>query len=209
MGSLRVELGTAWVNSWMRAAAADLHEQRGMLIDLDRAIGDGDHGDNMDRGFTAVVDRLDDNDSPAEALKRVATTLISVVGGASGPLYGTAFLRASTAIAGLTTLDDAAVVALLTGARDGIVARGKAGLGDKTMLDAWIPAVEAAEHALSTGAEPLVAAADAADAGASSTDALVARKGRASYLGERAVGHRDPGAASTAILLRAAQRTAS
>lgn len=211
----RTALDAEWALAWVRAAAESIAQHRVELITLDRAIGDGDHGENMDRGFQAVVAKLDaagGGATPAEVLKLVATTLISTVGGASGPLFGTAFLKASGAVAGLEQLDGAALVALLTAARDGIVLRGKAEAGDKTMVDAWIPAVEAAEAAVSAGAAPaavLSAAADAAQGGAESTDPLVARKGRASYLGERAIGHRDPGSVSTVLLLRAAAEAAA
>ncbi|MBF4462493.1 MULTISPECIES: dihydroxyacetone kinase subunit DhaL [unclassified Rathayibacter] len=198
-----------WAAAWIRAAAAAFSEHRVELITLDRAIGDGDHGENMDRGFQAVLATLDGAPAgaPSDVLKMVATTLISTVGGASGPLFGTAFLRASAAIAGRESLASEDVVALLTAARDGIVLRGKAEVGDKTMVDAWSPAVEAAASAAERGASPrevLEAAAEAAQSGAASTDPLVARKGRASYLGERAIGHRDPGSVSTVLMLRAA-----
>lgn len=208
-------LDAGWATAWIRGAAEAIAEHRVELITLDRAIGDGDHGENMDRGFQAVVAKLDAAPAaatPGEVLKLVATTLISTVGGASGPLFGTAFLKASTAVAGAESLDAAAVVALLTAARDGIVLRGKAETGDKTMVDAWSPAVDAAEAAAAGGAAPsavLAAAADAAQTGSESTDPLVARKGRASYLGERAIGHRDPGSVSTVLLLRAAAEAAA
>ncbi len=208
-------LGTDWVLDWMRRSAAVLSEHRAELVKLDREIGDGDHGENMDRGFSAVMQKLDsigDHARPADVLKLVATTLISTVGGAAGPLYGTAFLKASAAVGGATELDSGAIVALLTAARDGIVTRGKAEAEDKTMVDAWTPAVEAAESARADGADEaavLAAAADAAERGAVSTEPLVARKGRASYLGERAVGHRDPGAQSSALILRAAAEAAA
>jgi dihydroxyacetone kinase-like protein len=185
-------------------------EHRVELITLDRAIGDGDHGENMDRGFSAVLAKLPDltaDATPGDVLKLVATTLISTVGGASGPLFGTAYLKAAGAIAGRPDLDGTALVALIAAARDGIVLRGKAAVGDKTMIDSWTPAVDAAGSAVAAGkseAEVLKAAADAAEQGAADTEPLVARKGRASYLGERAIGHRDPGAQSTALLLRAA-----
>ncbi|MDR5700116.1 dihydroxyacetone kinase subunit DhaL [Agromyces aerolatus] len=203
-------LGTAWALEWVRRSASVIDEHRVELITLDREIGDGDHGENMDRGFSAVLAKLDgvaDDATPADVLKLVATTLISTVGGAAGPLYGTAYLRASTAVAGEAELDGAAVARLLTAARDGIVARGKAEPGDKTMVDAWSPAVDAADASAAAGssaAEVLAAAAEAAAAGAAATEPLVARKGRASYLGERSAGHRDPGAQSTAYLLRTA-----
>ncbi|KQQ01450.1 MULTISPECIES: dihydroxyacetone kinase subunit DhaL [unclassified Rathayibacter] len=207
-------LDAAWATAWMRRAAGSIAEHRVELITLDRAIGDGDHGENMDRGFQAVLGKLDGSSpsTPGEVLKLVATTLISTVGGASGPLFGTAFLKASGAVAGKEALEGADVIALLAAARDGIVLRGKAEVGDKTMIDAWSPAVEAAEAALAGGASPsavLTAAAEGAQRGAESTDPLVARKGRASYLGERAIGHRDPGSVSTVLLLSAAAEAAA
>ncbi|KQP55440.1 dihydroxyacetone kinase subunit DhaL [Agreia sp. Leaf283] len=208
-------LDTAWAVRWIRASAAVVSEHRVELITLDRDIGDGDHGENLDRGFSAVLPKLDDladDATPADALKLVATTLISTVGGAAGPLYGTAYLKAAGAIAGQAELDGAAIVALLTAARDGVVLRGKAAPGDKTMVDAWTPAVDAAAAALSNGSDEagiLDAAATAAEAGARATEPLVAHKGRASYLGERAIGHRDPGAQSSALLLRSAADAAT
>ena len=204
------DLDTAWTVRWIRRSAEVLAAERAALNTLDRDIGDGDHGENMDRGFQAVLPKLDglaDDANPSTVLKLLATTLISTVGGAAGPLYGTAFLKAAGATASVGTLDGMALVALLTAARDGIVLRGKAGAGDKTMIDAWSPAVDAAQAAQSAGGSApavLTAAADAAARGAQDTEPLVARKGRASYLGERAIGHRDPGAQSTALLLRAA-----
>jgi dihydroxyacetone kinase-like protein len=157
----------------------------------------------MDRGFKAVLAALEANtpDSPAAVLKLVATTLISKVGGAAGPLYGTAFLRASTAVKDRAELEPADIGEALSAALGGVVARGKAELGDKTMVDALDPAVKAAKG--DTAAELLAAAADAAAEGADATVPLVARKGRASYLGERSAGHMDPGARSTSLLLRA------
>jgi dihydroxyacetone kinase-like protein len=210
-----VGLNGAWARAWLETSAAVIAEHRVELITLDRAIGDGDHGENLDRGFQAALAKakdLPDAATPAEVLKLLATTLISTVGGAAGPLFGTAYLKAAGAVAGQDDLDAAAVVALLTAARDGIVLRGKAEPGDKTMIDAWTPAVDAAAAARDAGADPgavLAAAAEAAERGAVATDPLVARKGRASYLGGRAAGHRDPGAASTALLLRAAADVAS
>lgn len=210
-----MNLGATWVKAWIRNSADVMSEHRIELIDLDREIGDGDHGENMDRGFQAVLAKLDAVPAearPGDVLKMVATTLISTVGGAAGPLYGTAFLKAAISIADETDLDGAALVTLLTAARDGIVLRGKAESGDKTMVDAWTPAVDAAGAAQAAGADDLAilrAAADAAEAGALATEPLVARKGRASYLGERAIGHRDPGAQSSALLLRAAADTAA
>lgn len=192
----------------VRAAAAAAAEHKTELTRLDREIGDGDHGENLARGFTAVVAKLDAGapETPAAVLKLVATTLISTVGGASGPLYGTAFLRAATAIGDASELDGALVVTGLTAARDGVVARGKAEPGDKTMVDALTPAVQAAAAAADSGGDAaavLSAAADAAAEGAEATTPLQARKGRASYLGERSIGHRDPGATSASLLLRA------
>jgi dihydroxyacetone kinase-like protein len=207
-------LDGAWAKAWVGKSAEVMSDHRIELISLDRDIGDGDHGENMDRGFQAVLPKLDtlaDDCLPADVLKLLATTLISTVGGAAGPLYGTAYLKAASAIAGVAVLDTGAVVAMLTAARDGIVLRGKAEPGDKTMIDAWTPAVVAAAAAQGEGADPaavLDAAARAAEKGAAATEPLVARKGRASYLGERAIGHRDPGSQSTALLLRAAADTA-
>ncbi|TFD78027.1 dihydroxyacetone kinase subunit L [Cryobacterium sp. Sr8] len=208
-------LGVGWAEAWIRHGADVIAEHRLELIILDRDIGDGDHGENMDRGFQAVLlelDGLPPEANPGDVFKLVATTLISTVGGAAGPLYGTAFLQGALAVAGASTLDGAALVALLTAARDGIVLRGKAESGDKTMVDAWTPAVDAAAAAAAGGADEraiLLAAASAAEAGAVATEPLVARKGRASYLGERSAGHRDPGAQSSALLLRAAADAAA
>lgn len=195
----------------VRAVAAVVAEHRVELIQLDRAIGDGDHGENLDRGFKAVVAKLDEStpDTPGGVLKLVATTLISKVGGAAGPLYGTAFLRAATALGDVTELGPAEVLEGLRAALGGVVARGKAEVGDKTMVDALDPAVQAAEKAGDSVAGLLAAAADAAAAGAESTVPLVARKGRASYLGERSAGHLDPGARSTMLLLRSLADSAS
>lgn len=202
-------VGTDWATAWVRGSIDTVSEHRAELINLDREIGDADHGENLDRGFQAVAAKLDalTPETPADVLKMVASTLISTVGGASGPLLGTAYLKAAGAIAGKTELGASDIVALLTAARDGVVLRGKAEPGDKTMIDAWTPAVEAAAAAEAAGADVpavLSAAADAAEKGAVDTEALVARKGRASYLGERAIGHRDPGAQSSSLILREA-----
>ena len=207
-----MSLDAAWARRWIVLAAADVAEQRDYLVDLDRAIGDGDHGENMDRGFKAAVEALGQAQpaSVAEVLKTVAMTLMSTVGGAAGPLYGTAFLRASKA-AGDGELDGVGVAAVIAGALDGIQARGKATTGEKTMVDAWTPALEAARAAAESGSDPaavLEAAATAAEAGAAATEPLRATKGRASYLGERSIGHLDPGAVSTSLILRAAARAA-
>lgn len=208
-----MSLDVAWSLAWVRRTAQVVAENRDWLVELDRRIGDGDHGENLNRGFTAVLAKVDGGEAPAQVgdvLKTVATTLMSTVGGAAGPLYGTAYLRAAK-VTGADTLDAAGVVALLEAGLEGIVARGKARTGEKTMVDAWAPAVTAAQEAAAAGAsaeQVLVAAADAAEAGAVGTEPMVATKGRASYLGERSAGHRDPGAASSALILRAAAETA-
>ncbi|MFC3861188.1 dihydroxyacetone kinase subunit DhaL [Deinococcus antarcticus] len=167
------------------------------LTDLDAAIGDADHGTNMQRGLSAVMAALPAEGDPAALLKSAAMTMISRVGGASGPLYGTAFLRAATAKAGREEWTITDLRAALEAAYGGLLERGKAQPGDKTMLDAWRPALDAL--AAGTPAD----AAQAARAGADATRLLVARKGRASYLGERSVGHLDPGAVSSALMFEA------
>jgi len=196
---------------WIRAFAAAVAERKDELTKLDQAIGDADHGINMDRGMRAVVEKLDggEPDDVGGLMRTVAMTLISKVGGASGPLYGTFFLQFGSAAAspGLSPEEwsacfDAAVA--------GVRSRGKAEPGDKTMLDALIPAGDALRAALGEGATfpaALARAADAAEAGMEATIPLVARKGRASYLGERSAGHQDPGATSSAILVRCAAQT--
>jgi dihydroxyacetone kinase-like protein len=200
-------LDAAAVTGWVREFARLVHEQRDALTRLDAAIGDADHGSNLDRGMTAAVQALEATppEDPAAALKTVATTLIKTVGGASGPLYGTLFLRASGALDGGG--DGAAFAAALRAGVDGVAARGKAEPGDKTMLDALRPAVDALDEALAGGAalaDALRAAAEAAARGRDATEPMVARKGRASYLGERSAGHVDPGATSATLLLEAA-----
>jgi dihydroxyacetone kinase-like protein len=210
VGRLTVGLDVGWAVRWLTLSAQAMAEHRVELIELDRPIGDSDHGENMDRGFKAVMDKLAEAppETPGAALKLTAMTLMSKVGGAAGPLYGTAFLRAATALGDTSDVDAATLAAALQAARDGIVVRGKAEPGDKTMVDAWTPAIEAAAAAASAGdgdvRKVLLAAAEAAEAGAVSTDPMLARKGRASYLGERSIGHRDPGAVSSALILRAA-----
>ena len=207
---MTVVLDANWAVKWLTLCAQAMAEHRVELIELDRAIGDSDHGENMDRGFQAVLAKLGEStpETPGAALKMTAMTLMSKVGGAAGPLYGTAFLRAATALGDAAEIDPAAWAGALAAARDGIVARGKAESGDKTMVDAWTPAVDAARAAADGDGTDvlgvLVAAAEAAEAGAVATDPLIARKGRASYLGERSAGHRDPGAVSSALILRAA-----
>jgi phosphoenolpyruvate---glycerone phosphotransferase subunit DhaL len=196
--------------AWLQRSASRLHDQRTYLTDLDAAIGDADHGANMDRGFTAVMAKLQAEGAPADVgaiLKTVGATLVSTVGGASGPLYGTAFLRAGMALAGKTALEPGDIEEGLQAALEGIKARGKAQRGEKTMIDALEPAVQAYSAALAAGQDTkaaLAAAADAAEEGMRATIPLLATKGRASYLGERSIGHQDPGATSSALLLRAA-----
>ena len=195
------------------AMAAAMEENRRYLTKLDSEIGDGDHGNNMHRGFQAALERLDgaDPSSPADVLKAVSMALVSKVGGAAGPLYGTAFLRASSALSDKDELSAQDAAVALEAALGGIKQRGKAEVGDKTIVDALEPAAEAAREAASGGeagvAEVFRAAAEAAREGAESTVPLTARRGRASYLGARAQGHQDPGATSTYLLLDAAVRT--
>jgi dihydroxyacetone kinase-like protein len=207
-------LDVAWAIDWVRASARAVTEHREELIELDRQIGDGDHGENLTRGFTAVVARLDALEAAPEqvgdVLKLVATTLMSTVGGAAGPLYGTAYLRAAKVTAS-AQLDSAGVVAMVEAALEGIVARGKATTGEKTMVDGWSPAAVAAAASAEAGAPPsevLAAAAAAPHDGAVATVPMLATKGRASYLGERSIGHLDPGARSTELILAAAAQTA-
>ena len=194
----------------VREMAAAMEEHRRYLTKLDSEIGDGDHGNNMHRGFQAALERLDgaDPSSPADALKAVSMALVSKVGGAAGPLYGTAFLRASSALQEKEEVSAEDAAEALEAALGGVKQRGKAEPGDKTIVDALEPAVEAAREAASNGsvAEVFRAAADAAKEGAESTVPLTARKGRASYLGARAEGHQDPGATSTYFLLDAVAR---
>jgi phosphoenolpyruvate---glycerone phosphotransferase subunit DhaL len=204
------------IDAWLRLAADRIHEQAANLTALDQAIGDGDHGTNMDRGFAAIRAMLDagrpEGDGPravaAARLKTAGRTLISTVGGAAGPLYGTALMRAGTSVADAAPdLPGGAVaVAALEAAIAGIQQLGKAVPGEKTMLDALVPAVAAGRAAVAAGvggAQIASAMAEAAQAGALDTVPMLATKGRASYLGERSVGHQDPGATSAALLLHA------
>jgi dihydroxyacetone kinase-like protein len=201
-------ISTATVLNWLHHAAELIHAQRDHLTALDAAIGDADHGANLDRGFAAVVDVLANHPASdiGALLKTVGMRLISTVGGASGPLYGTAFRRAGKALEGYTELSITDLEHGLQAFVDGIMTMGKAVPGDKTMLDALVPALDAL-HAAIADDVPLDAAlrraADAAHAGATATIPLVARRGRASYLGERSAGHQDPGATSAALLLQA------
>lgn len=194
----------------VRAMAEAMEENKKRLTKLDAEIGDGDHGNNMNRGFQAVLERLEEKEAgtPAEVLKTASSALISKVGGAAGPLYGTAFLRASSSLSEKEDVSPENVAEALESALGGIKQRGKAELEDKTIVDALEPAVEAAKDATGGSvAGVLRAAADAAEKGVEATKDLVARKGRASYLGERAMGHQDPGATSTYLLLEAAAKT--
>jgi dihydroxyacetone kinase-like protein len=211
------------LTAWLRLSADRIHEQATSLTSLDRAIGDGDHGINMDRGFAAIVATLDETEAPvAEALNEAEASatllrtagkrLISTVGGASGPLYGTAFLRAAGAIAAGNGRPAETIVTALEAAAGGVASLGKASPGEKTMLDALVPAAQAARVAVDAGADLATVAAaarDAAEAGAVATIPMLATKGRASYLGERSIGHQDPGATSSALLLRALADVAS
>lgn len=194
----------------LRAMAEAMRENREYLTQLDAEIGDADHGTNMNRGFEAALERLGEPTSPQDALKSVSTALIGKVGGSAGPLYGTAFLRAAPELG--DEVSAASVAAALEAALAGVKQRGKAEPGEKTMIDALEPAARAARETANSGggvADALRSAADAAREGAASTASMTATKGRASYLGERSVGHVDPGASSTHLLLEAAARSLS
>jgi phosphoenolpyruvate---glycerone phosphotransferase subunit DhaL len=195
---------------WMSAFASEMAEHRQELVRLDTAIGDGDHGTNMNRGMQKALEKLEASEQadPGAILKTVAMTLISSVGGAAGPLYGTLFLQLGNALAGQEEVDLAGFATAWRAGLDGVVKRGKAEVGDKTMVDALTPAVEALEGAsgLSDG---LSAALSAAEQGMKATIPLVARKGRASYLGERSADHQDPGATSTYYLFKSAAEALS
>ncbi|MDE9366250.1 dihydroxyacetone kinase subunit DhaL [Luteipulveratus sp. YIM 133132] len=199
------------VVAWLRDLAGTMKEHAAELTELDSAIGDADHGTNMARGTAAVAALLDESyDDAAALLKKAGMTLVSTVGGASGPLYGTFFLRMAGPLAGKEQIEAADLGAALRAGVEGIQQRGKAEAGDKTMYDAWAPALEAYDEAVSGGQDvggSLRAAAEAAAKGRDGTEPLVARKGRASYLGDRSAGHLDPGAASTTLLLESAART--
>lgn len=195
---------TRWVQLFGEAVA----QHQGELTDLDRAIGDADHGSNLARGMQAVLAKLAETPpaTVAELGKSVGMTLVGTVGGASGPLYGTFFLRFGTGAGAVDALEPAGLADALGAGVDGVIQRGKAEPADKTMVDALAPAVQELAAAVAAGTalpQALQAAASAAEAGRDATEALVARKGRASYLGERSAGHIDPGAASSALLIRA------
>jgi len=198
--------------AWIHRYADHIAEQKDFLTQLDAAIGDADHGANMHRGFQAVLKKfpeLQDKDL-GTIFKTVAMTLISTVGGASGALYGTFFLQASTVATGKTEVSPLEFVGVLEKGLAGIVLRGKAAIGDKTMVDALQPAIKALKQNLENGStlpEAMAKALEAAQNGAKSTIPLVAKKGRASYLGERSANHQDPGATSTALLFQALAET--
>ena len=200
--------------AWLDAFTARVTEQKAYLTELDSAIGDADHGSNMARGMAAVMEKV--RSTPAatadELFKLVGMTLVTSVGGASGPLYGTFFLLLGMAAGPVQQCDAATLATALRAGLDGVVARGKAEAGDKTMFDALAPALDALDAAVASGAslaEATAAASAAAAAGRDATAPLVARKGRASYLGERSAGHLDPGATSTALLFDALAEVAS
>jgi len=197
---------------WLENTAAVLKENKNYLTELDSAIGDADHGINMDRGFKKVMEKLPtvaDKDI-GNILKTTGMTLISSVGGASGPLYGTFFMRSGMAMAAKEELSDDDLFKLLQAGVEGVLQRGRPNLEDKTMYDAWAPALEAMQGALSAGkgtVEVLETAVAAAEQGMKNTIPLQARKGRASYLGERSIGHQDPGATSSYLMLNALLET--
>ena len=202
-------LDSAAIAAWLADFGEVIHENAELLTELDRQIGDADHGANMDRGMKAVVAIDPDGfPGPPEYLKKVGMTLVSTVGGASGPLYGTFFLRLGTSWGDAG--DAAGLGRALRAGLDGILQRGKASLGDKTLVDALTPALEAYDAHAGDGVGAALAAAAAACAkGRDATIPLVAHKGRASYLGERSAGHQDPGATSMTMLIEAASRTLS
>ncbi|BAY08139.1 dihydroxyacetone kinase subunit DhaL [Calothrix sp. NIES-2098] len=192
---------------WLQAFAAEITQNKQYLTELDAAIGDADHGINMDRGFQKAIAQLPTvaNKDIGSILKTVSMTLISSIGGASGPLYGTWFLRASTDMAGKQELTEQDLLRLLQSGLNGVLQRGKAQLGDKTMVDVLSPAVVAFEQAVSGGEDKVTAlqqAVAAAEQGMKDTTPMLAKKGRASYLGERSIGHQDPGATSAYLMLK-------
>jgi phosphoenolpyruvate---glycerone phosphotransferase subunit DhaL len=214
MGHLTVSenVSTAVFERWVRRFAQLVDENRDHLTELDAAIGDADHGSNMDRGMKAAVDTIetDPQATGGALLTKVGLTLVSTVGGASGPLFGTLFMRMGGSLGdtGTPSADD--VAAALRAGLGGVVDRGKAGPGDKTMYDALAPGLDALDASLGEHeslATALKVAWDASVAGRDATTPMLARKGRASYLGERSVGHQDPGATSVALLFQAAAET--
>jgi phosphoenolpyruvate---glycerone phosphotransferase subunit DhaL len=210
--NLVTAIGVASLRTWLGAFAEEVAANRDLLTRLDSDIGDADHGANLDRGMRAVVAALDDLPpaTVAALFKTAGMTLVSKVGGASGPLYGTIFLRMSGAAGIEDQVEPAEFAAGLRSGVSGIVARGHASLGDKTMYDALSPACDALERAIGEGAalaDALTAASEAAAAGRDATIGMLAKKGRASYLGDRSIGHQDPGATSAAMLIATAART--
>ncbi|AFA48810.1 dihydroxyacetone kinase subunit DhaL [Acetobacterium woodii] len=203
----------AEVLDFIRVYADKMAEHRQELTDLDQAIGDGDHGINMSRGFKAVIEKLPavEEKNIDDILKNVGMTLVSTVGGASGPLYGTAFMKASAAVKGKETLSNEDIILAFDEAVGGIQYRGKAVKGEKTILDSMIPAIDAIKTSIANGktmTEALVDAEQAAWEGVEYTKTIIATKGRASYLGERSLGHQDPGATSMAYVFQAAKEVA-
>jgi len=195
--------------------AASIEEHKDHLCELDGVIGDADHGVTMSIGFTAVKNAIDelpvDTTTPTDILNTAAKSFLNAVGASAGPLYATAFMRAAAAVKGHAVLDAPLLGAAIEAMAEGIQARGKAEAGDKTMLDAWLPAAAAANQYKSSGDIPtlLDAVAQAAQEGAEATIPLIAKKGRSAKLGERTVGHKDAGAASTALLLQALAKEAN
>ena len=207
-------MDAATITSWMHGIDVAMREEKDHLVQLDAAIGDGDHGTNMVRGFEAVVQALgaDDGSPPGKLLVLAGRTLVSTVGGASGPLWGSALRSGGRVLGEQMTFEGNQLVEVLSAALASVKDLGTAAVGDKTMVDALEPAVDTLRSRLHDGValdQALDAAAAAAEAGMRSTVPLQARKGRASYLGERSVGHQDPGATSTALILRALQKAAT
>jgi dihydroxyacetone kinase-like protein len=211
MREARVNAETVY--RWLREAASAVHEHRDYLTQLDAAIGDADHGANMDRGFAAVLAKLNgaaESLPPGKVLVTAGSTLVSTVGGASGPLWGTALRRAGRSLGDAAEFDGGGLADALDAALEGVVELGAAREGDKTMVDALAPAVRALRERLAQGAsvpDALSAARAASEEGMRATVPLQAAKGRASYLGERSIGHQDPGATSTALILAALERS--
>jgi phosphoenolpyruvate---glycerone phosphotransferase subunit DhaL len=211
----KAALDAAFVRRWIDGIAAGVEEERDHLTRLDSAIGDADHGVNLSRGFTAVVSKLaatGDDAGPGQVLTTVGSTLISTVGGASGPLYGTAFRGAGKALGDGDSFDAEGLLSALRAALEAVQKLGAAAEGDKTMVDALAPAIRAFELEVRAGHDVGVAirrAREAAEEGMRATIPMQARKGRASYLGPRSVGHQDPGATSTALVFQALERAAS
>jgi phosphoenolpyruvate---glycerone phosphotransferase subunit DhaL len=211
----QVTMRAATITAWMTEIAVAMRQQRDRLTQLDAAIGDGDHGTNMVRGFDAVEQALSGqggNPPPGQLLITCGKTLVATVGGASGPLWGSALRAAGRSLGDAAEIDGTELAAAIDGALAAIKELGAAVVGDKTIVDALEPAAAALRHAVGAGqplARAVAAAAAAAEEGARATLPLQARKGRASYLGERSIGHQDPGATSTALIMRALERAVS